>query len=424
MSELRAPSPGDVYDDRFVLEAPLGKGSFAAVWRASDHTRGDRKIALKILFERHTTDDKKRRRFVQEAQILERLVHPNIAQPIAWRASPEGAYLAMELIDGEPLDVRLEDHSARGAQIPPEAVAWMIDQLCAAVGYAHRENIVHRDLKPRNVMISRRGQRPFLKVLDFGIAKILLGSELDPTTVGKVLGSVLYIAPEQVLGQPFDHRADLFSIGTILFELLTLRRTWARGADGQPLPWHMKIDGTPSNSQIAILRRIAREPRPSVRALRPELPSAVEDVVVRALAIDPAERFASADELARALRLALVTPAPTPLTRGPVPHPLEETADDRTPLVTLHDTGDTALAPRAALADTGDTAADEGAPAAVPQGRIVSSTELEPAPSPALHEPRAITTEPKRRSWSTWGLGLLALAGLIAALAFLLLGPR
>jgi serine/threonine-protein kinase len=169
---------------------------------------------------------------------------------------------------------------------------------------------VHRDLKPKNVIISRRGQRPFLKVLDFGIAKILLGSELDPTTVGKVLGSVLYISPEQVLAQPLDHRADIFSLGTIIFEVITLTRAWARNEENRPLPFHHALDEPGSNnSHISVLRRIAREERPKATLERSDISPAVDDVLARAMAVNAAERFDSADDLARALRMALIAPA-------------------------------------------------------------------------------------------------------------------
>lgn len=302
------PESGDVVDGRFVLDSPLGQGSFASVWSARDRTAGERRVAIKLLYGRHASEEKKLKRFIQEAQILERLQHPNIAQPIAWSAELGRAYLALELIDGETLEAKLQWHSESGSQLPIEGVAWICDQLASAVRVAHEQAIVHRDLKPRNVMISRRGQRPFLKVLDFGIAKVLLGSDLDPTTFGKVLGSALYVSPEQVLSRPVDHRADVFSLGCICWEVATLTRAWARDGLGKPLPFHRPVqEGGELNTHIAVLRRIAKDPRPKVSEVRPGLSPALDDVLARAMAIDADDRFATAADLASALRVALVS---------------------------------------------------------------------------------------------------------------------
>lgn len=301
---------GELIGDRFVLDSPLGKGAFGAVWKATDRQNGDAIVAVKLLFDKYRQDKKMMGRFLQEAKILARLQHPGIARSIAWDAEGPDAYLAMEYIEGETLDQKFEGNSRDNSPIPKEGIAWICDQLCAAISHAHQQNVVHRDLKPRNVMVNKRGARPFVKVLDFGIAKILVGSEIDPTTVGRVLGSVLYISPEQIFGKPIDHRADIFSLGSILFELITLRRTWARDDNGRPHPFHKPITVGEHNSHVAVLRRISREARPKASAERPDVSPAVDAVLAKAMAIKAEDRYDSAEEFAKALRNALLDLAP------------------------------------------------------------------------------------------------------------------
>ncbi len=296
---------GDLVGERFVLVEPLGQGAFGTVWRAADCENNASPCALKILFEKHRSDKKKVQRFLQEGKILARLDHPNIARPIAFSTGEEEAYVAMELVDGEPLYARLESQAREERPIPLEGVSWLADQLCAAVAYAHEQHVVHRDLKPRNVMVNRRGQRPFLKVLDFGIAKVTVGSEIDPTTVGRMLGSLMYVAPEQLRGEAIDHRADIFALGTMFFELLTARRAWARDANAEPLAWKLGVGDPKLNSHLAIARRITRDERPRPTSARPDLSDSVDDVIVRALAVDPRDRFPSAAQFGIALRAAL-----------------------------------------------------------------------------------------------------------------------
>ncbi len=302
---------GEVIDGRYRLTTPLGKGAFGVVWKAIDQ-HSDDEVAIKVLLDKYRQDKKMLGRFVQEAKILEKLEHPNISKPVTWDAEGQDIYLTMEFIDGETLDQKFAGNSKDNSPIPAQGIAWICDRLCSAVSHAHSQNIIHRDLKPKNVMVNRRGQRPFVKVLDFGIAKMLVGSEIDPTTVGRVLGSVLYISPEQVLGRPLDHRVDIFALGTILFELIALRRAWARDGEGQPLAFHKSVATfAKHNSHVAVLRRIAREGRPSACAVRSDLSPKVDEVLHKAMSIKAEERYDSADEFAAQLRAALTEPQTT-----------------------------------------------------------------------------------------------------------------
>jgi serine/threonine-protein kinase len=310
----------DVIGRRFKLREPLGSGTFGAVWRALDlDTEGQ--VAIKLLHPHHRSDPRVLGRFGQEARLLVELRHPAIAAAIAWSIDPPEPYLAMELVRGETLGERIADCARRARPIPLRGIAHLADQLAGAVAHAHERGVVHRDLKPKNVMLNHPGARPFLKVLDFGIAKVLVGSELDPTTIGRVLGSVFYLSPEQIRREPVDRGTDVFALGTILFELMTLRRAWAKDESGEPLPFHEPIPAIRANVQFAVLHRIAKEARPSPSSVRPDLPRAVDLVLAKALALDPRDRFATASDLALALRIALLEPSldppPTPTISAP-----------------------------------------------------------------------------------------------------------
>ncbi len=295
---------GQIVGGRFVVKRKLGQGGFGTVWLAADH-RGGQDVALKVLHERFVANPWVLDRFRREGEVLTQLDHAGVARLVAASADTEGAYLAMEFVPGRSLDLEISDRALARSHYPLEEVARLLDSIAAAVQYAHSLSIVHRDLKPKNVQIRRDRGGLELKVLDFGVAKIIGDTGNDATTVGRLLGSLLYMSPEQAMSAPVDHRADIFSLGTLLFELLTLRRTWALDASMTPL-WAIDqpIPKDQVNNHLSILRRIAQGPRPALCPLRPELPEVVEAVVLRALAIDPRERYASAAELADAFRLA------------------------------------------------------------------------------------------------------------------------
>jgi eukaryotic-like serine/threonine-protein kinase len=309
-------------DDRFRLEVRLGSGTFASVWRAHDVTTGQ-DVALKILYDRFRSDKKVMQRFAQEAKLLMRLIHPHIARAIAFSVECDYAYVAMEHVRGVTLAHRLTENAARERQFPVRSVSWLCDRLCAAVSYAHAHGVIHRDLKPTNVMINEQKAAPFLKVLDFGIAKVIGSADVDPTTGGRVLGSILYLAPEQIQKGTYDPRSDVFAIACMLFEFLTLRRAWARGLDGRPLRFDQPLDVAAANNQFAVLHRIARDERPRASASRPDVPALVDEVLIKGMAVEPEERWSTPAELALALRDAL-TPERA--------RPAEEQATPRDPL--------------------------------------------------------------------------------------------
>lgn len=295
---------GMVVGDRFELGRAIGRGTYGDVWEAVDRVGGDR-VAVKLLHPEMAARPRIQQRFQQEGQLLSRLEHPNIARGLAWSVQTTPAFLAMEYIDGESLADRAKvvsraDHLFRSDWI----CAW-VDAIAQALDYAQLRGVVHRDLKPRNVMVNREGEPGFLKVLDFGIAKLLTGSEMDPTTAGRVVGSVLYMSPEQVRAKPVDGRADVFALASIAFELLSLHRAWAVDADGGPLRFHERMPKVEGNSPVGVLLRIAQGPRPQLLELRPDLPDEAGALLDRALAIDPEARPDRPRDFAQQLRAAL-----------------------------------------------------------------------------------------------------------------------
>jgi eukaryotic-like serine/threonine-protein kinase len=273
-----------LFDGRYRIMRKLGAGGMANVYLAEDQELG-RRVAIKILNDRHANDDQFIERFRREAKNAAGLSHPNIVS-IYDRGEAEGTYyIAMEYLDGRSLKELIV---SRG----PAPINVAIDyarQILAALRFAHRHGIVHRDIKPHNVLVDAEGR---LKVTDFGIAR---AGASQMTEAGSIIGTAQYLSPEQAKGAPVDQTSDLYSVGVVLYELLT-------GA----VPFS---GDTPV--EIAMKHLSSVPPAPS--ALRGEVPRDLDLIVMRALAKDPAERYQSADEmeedLARVARGAAVSPA-------------------------------------------------------------------------------------------------------------------
>ena len=201
---------GSVFDGRYRIERKLGAGGMADVYLAEDQELG-RRVAIKILNDRHAADDSFIERFRREAKNAAGLSHPNIVS-IYDRGEAEGTYyIAMEFLDGRSLKELIV---GRG----PAPIKVTIDyarQILAAVGFAHKHGIVHRDIKPHNVLVSPEGR---LKVTDFGIAR---SGASQMTEVGSIIGTAQYLSPEQARGAPVDQTSDLYSVGVVLYEMLT-----------------------------------------------------------------------------------------------------------------------------------------------------------------------------------------------------------
>lgn len=289
---------GKIVDNRFVLKRRLGSGGVGAVWLALDRAQNDQAIALKILHPRLSRDPGAIGQLGREASVLAQLNHPNITKPFLFEPEGEFIYLGMEFINGRPLHEELGERAKSGMHFDGPELEKIFGELCSALSYAHSQNIVHRDLKPHNVMIVGEGERMTTKVLDFGIARLLEGSVFDATTLGRQIGSLFYMAPEQARGEPADTRTDVFGIGCVLFEMLTLRRAWAWDDKQRPLPaFSEPLPNTPSNSIAAVLNRLSTAQRLKVSDLRPGLPPDLDTVLARAMAINAEARFQSIAEL-------------------------------------------------------------------------------------------------------------------------------
>ncbi|MBN2715821.1 MAG: protein kinase, partial [Deltaproteobacteria bacterium] len=219
--EMQDPFIGTFVGERFLVKRRLGEGGMGVVYEA-EQTAMDRKVALKVLHP-HLNDDELYVRFQREAAASSKLEHPNIITVYDFgRTENDSLYIAMEFIDGKSLDDEIKQNGA---------MAWdracrIGTQICSALRNAHDKNIIHRDMKPENVMLCKRGdETDFVKVLDFGIAKMLEDGEKDQqkalTKTGMVFGTPQYMSPEQVRGEKLDARSDIYSVGIILYEMLT-----------------------------------------------------------------------------------------------------------------------------------------------------------------------------------------------------------
>lgn len=307
-----ALKPGSVIDGRFTLVRPLGTGNSSVVWLATD-ARGP-EVALKILHPRFRENNHALSRLEREGELLSLLDHPNIARPVALGINGAHPYLAMELVPGVPLNALLQSRAQTPLSLAEAAQIFI--ELATAVAHAHEAGVIHRDLKPQNVMVASRGGLHHLKVLDFGVAK-LLESSGDGTTQGRTIGSMFYMSPEQTRGDPADQACDTFALGSLLFELLTHRRAWAWDKAGTPLPaFTVPVTADGANPVPEVFDRINHAPRPRPSAFNPRLPPALDLIVATATAIEPSARYPSVRALLAAVGEAL--PA-QPLEEEPEP---------------------------------------------------------------------------------------------------------
>ena len=282
----------EVIAGRYAVGAELGRGGMARVVAARD-LRLHRAVAIKLLPADPPTDPASRQRFIREARAAASFSHPHAVAVFDAGDADGVLYLVMELVDGPSLASVLGGHR----QLEIDEAVRIADQVLQALGAAHRAGIVHRDVKPGNVLITSDGAA---KLADFGIAKRLDDLAAKVTATGQFIGTPTYLAPEQVAGQPATAATDLYSTGVLLFEML---------AGGPPFD-----AGTPMATALA--HRDA--PVPDVRARRPDVPTTVAETVRRAMAKDPAARFASAEQMRAALSGApLLVPPLQPTAQMP-----------------------------------------------------------------------------------------------------------
>ena len=273
---------------RYRLAEVIGVGGMATVHRAID-TKTDRPVAIKLLRREVIADTDIAMRFRREALAETVLRHPNIVACLETGTDDGQPFLVMELIEGEELAARLR----RVGRLSPSEAARIGLEVARALGVAHMRGIVHRDVKPGNILLARDGRA---MVTDFGIAR--LAADTEGAIPGTTLGSVHYFSPEQAKGETTTGASDVYSLGLVLYEALTGQRAW-RGE---------------TTAALAAVRIGADAP--SARAVRPEIPAALDAVVVRALDPDPARRFASGVAMAAALEPIVSRPDPASPTVG------------------------------------------------------------------------------------------------------------
>jgi eukaryotic-like serine/threonine-protein kinase len=270
----------------YEIVAPVGVGGMGEVYRARD-TRLDRTVAIKILPAHLSSNPEAKQRFEREARAISSLSHPNICHLYDVGQHDGISYLVMEYLEGETLGERL-----RKGRLPLEQVFRVGPEICQGLEQAHRSGVVHRDLKPGNIMLTKSGA----KLMDFGLAKApaaplgnLSGSNTlatmsQPlTTEGTIVGTIQYLAPEQLEGKEADERSDIFALGSVLYEMVTGKRAF---------------EGKTTASTIASI--LAAEPKP-LSAMQPLSPPGLEHVIATCIAKDPEERWQSCADVSRQL---------------------------------------------------------------------------------------------------------------------------
>jgi eukaryotic-like serine/threonine-protein kinase len=260
---------GKVFNERYRLKEKLGSGGMAEVYLADDLFL-NREVAVKVLHAQYAADPAYIQRFRQEAQSAANLNHPNIVNIYDWGNEADLYYIVMEYVEGRDLKEILR---AEG-RLLPERAAEIAAEVCAAMQFAHRSNLVHRDIKPHNIFITDIGQ---VKVMDFGIARE--GSGGGITETGMVMGTPQYISPEQAQGLAVDGRSDIYSMGVVLYEMLT----------GQ-------VPFDDPNPVTVTYKQVREDPTPP-SVIDPEIPATLEAIVMKAMSKNPANRFQNAQEM-------------------------------------------------------------------------------------------------------------------------------
>ncbi|AEJ43195.1 Stk1 family PASTA domain-containing Ser/Thr kinase [Alicyclobacillus acidocaldarius] len=267
---------------RYRLEQKIGEGGMAEVYRAID-TLLDRTVAVKMLRSQYAVDEEFVRRFRQEAQAAARLSHPNIVNVYDVGVEDGQQYIVMEYVDGPTL----KDVIVERAPLPVEEVIRISKQICSALQHAHELHVVHRDIKPHNILLTKSGQ---VKVADFGIARAATGHTIAHRQATTVLGSVHYFSPEQARGGPTDAKSDIYSLGVVMYEMLTGK-----------LPFE-------GDSPVSVALKHLREPFVEPRQLNKDIPQSVENIVLRCLVKEPEGRYPNMAAVMADLDAALERP--------------------------------------------------------------------------------------------------------------------
>lgn len=386
-------APGTLVDG-YRVERLIARGGFGEVYQVTE-LAGERPAALKVMHAELCATPSAVARFLREAEVMLRVRHPNVVELRSSGTVEDGRpYLAMELLAGTDLGRVLAE---RGRLAPERALA-VLEPVCAALAAAHAQSVVHRDVKASNVFLADDGGRERVVLVDFGVAKLAAPDALELTTSRQVVGTPLTMAPEQIAGAPVDVRTDVYGLGVLAFHLFTGR-----------LPFE---DESPTVVQY--LHAHAR--RPKVSAFAP-VGAAVDEVIARAMAIEPGHRFADAPAFAAALRAALgerkASDAPA-LTPRPAVAVLVELRADADALADADDAVAADLAELLALAEEALVAADL-APVVqggnlVLYGRPIDGDDDEAARAAAVELARALAASLAARPGADPRVGFVVVA--------------
>ncbi|MCP4423226.1 MAG: protein kinase, partial [Chloroflexi bacterium] len=266
---------------KYTITEKIGRGGMAEVYKAHHETLG-RDVAIKVMHAHLLDEENFLARFQREARTMARLNHPHIVRVYDFDTfGRDNHYIVMDYIGGGSLKERLEQLAAEGRRMTLERTVKIIAQIADALAYAHQRDMVHRDIKPANIMLDEEGE-PFLT--DFGIVKMLGGQTMQYTATGALIGTPDYMSPEQALGKSGDKRSDIYSLGILLFQMST----------GQ-LPFN-------ADTPVAVVMKHVSEPVPLPVTFNPDVPQALQTVILKALAKEPEHRFQGVGEMAAALR--------------------------------------------------------------------------------------------------------------------------
>jgi serine/threonine-protein kinase len=264
---------GGVIAGRYEILDRISEGGMATVFRARRLPEGD-VVALKVLREQFASDTEFVERFEREAKAVAALTHPHMVRVYDSGRDGDVRYIAMEYVEGEDL----KSYIRRSGRLHPQRAAEIASQVCDALEFAHAHGVIHRDVKPQNILLTPAGD---VKVTDFGIARALSSATITQT--GTVLGSVQYLSPEQARGGTVGRPADLYSLGVVLYEMVTGELPFA------------------GDSPIAIALAHVNQPPPPPRSIVPDLPPSIDGIIQLALAKSPSRRYRSAGEMRRDL---------------------------------------------------------------------------------------------------------------------------
>ncbi|MCP4362913.1 MAG: protein kinase [Chloroflexi bacterium] len=267
---------------KYHIEERLGRGGMAEVYKGYQENL-DRYVAIKVMHPFLITEEDFLHRFKREARAMASIGHPNIVRVIDFDVYGQHSYyLVMEYIDGGTLKEKLQAMIAAGERMPLEASVKMITDVADALTYAHRRGMVHRDIKPANIMLRKESGQAVLT--DFGIVKMVGDQSLAYTATGALIGTPSYMSPEQALGKRGDERVDIYSLGVLLFQMITNQLPFA------------------ADTPLAVVMKHVNEPTPMPVTFNPDIPLDLQNVVIKAMEKEPKDRFQSAAEMAAALR--------------------------------------------------------------------------------------------------------------------------